>query len=71
MVCSAIQVFPAPVGAVTRQSAVFTASTASIWKASGVKGLAVGLPIPAKTVFRLASAPGLIVRIRGFLRTNS
>ena len=56
--CSAIQVFPAPVGAVTRQSAFRIAEIASNWKKSGSKGVSSGTPMVAKTFFSLESAPG-------------
>jgi hypothetical protein len=49
MVWTAIQVLPAPVGAVTRQSDWAMAATASVWNRSGVKGLSFGTPIPENT----------------------
>ena len=59
MVSMAIQVFPAPVGAVTRQSDAAMAATASVWKRSGVKGLFGGTPMPAKTDLSRASIWGV------------
>jgi hypothetical protein len=58
MVWTAIQVLPAPVGAVTRQSDAVMAATASVWKRSGVKGRSLGTPIPENTFLSCGSAPG-------------
>jgi len=58
--CSAIQVLPAPVGAVTRQSALLIAESASSWNLSGLNFVLSGTPIKAKTFFNLVSASGLI-----------
>jgi hypothetical protein len=64
---SAIQVFPEPVGAVTRQSVRLIADRASSWKGSGVKGFFAGTPMEAKTFFNPASTPGRIFGILGLL----
>src|SRR3990172_5124830 len=66
MACSAIQVFPTPVGAVTRQSVRLMASRAANWKGSGTKAVGVGLPILAKTCFNAGSISGFIWK-RGWL----
>jgi len=55
---SAIQVLPAPVGAVTRQSAFLIAESALSWKGSGLKADFSGTPMDEKTFFSLASAFG-------------
>ena len=60
MAFSAIQVFPEPVGAQTRQSPFPTASTAAIWKGSATNGFFSGVPIFSNTGFSLASDPGWI-----------
>jgi hypothetical protein len=62
MACSAIHVFPEPVGAVTRQSAFFMARTASSWNGSGSNGLSSGIPIFANIFFRLLSAFALVLK---------
>jgi hypothetical protein len=59
----AIQVFPEPVGAETRQSVRRAAAKAFSWKGSGLKGSFGGAPIWANTFFRRASALGLILGI--------
>ncbi len=66
MAFSAIQVFPAPVGAVTRQSARSIAEIASNWKSSGLNAPCSGTPMDANTFFSLASAPGFIFRTFSF-----